>query len=207
MPMTKRDLMQNPAIAERKAAEMAMSRLAAIVESSDDAIIGKDLNGIITSWNQGAKKIFGYTDREMVGTSILRLIPADRQEEEHQILGKIKRGESVENFETLRQAKDGRLMDVSVTASPIKDAAGQVIGVSKILRDITAMKTREREMIRLSQLYAALSEVNQAIVRLSRRRDECFEKICRVLVELGKFSMAWIGRPDLETRQVRLVAQ
>ncbi len=120
-----------------KHSEMASFRLAAIVESSDDAIIGKDLNSSITSWNKSAEKIFGYTASEMVGTSIMRLIPADRQDEENQILGKIKRGENVEHFETKRQTKDGRLIDVSIKASPIKDASGTVIGVSKVARDIT----------------------------------------------------------------------
>ena len=96
-------------ITERKQAETVSIRLAAIVESSDDAIIGKDLNSIINSWNKGAEKIFGYAAGEMMGTSILRLIPADRHEEENQILEKIKRGESVEHFETQRQTKDGRL--------------------------------------------------------------------------------------------------
>ena len=137
-------------ITERKQAEIASIRLAAIVESSDDAIIGKDLNSIITSWNKGAEKIFGYTASEMVGTSIMRLIPADRQDEENHILGKIKRGESVEHFETLRQTKDGRLIDVSVTVSPIKDATGQVIGVSKVARDITERKQAE-EAVRQSE--------------------------------------------------------
>ena len=124
-------------ITAHKLAESASIRLAAIVESSDDAIIGKDLNSIITSWNKGAERIFGYTAAEMVGASILKLIPADRRDEENLILGKIRRGECVEHFETLRQTKDGRLIDVSVTASPIKDASGQPIGVSKIARDIT----------------------------------------------------------------------
>src|ERR1035438_627823 len=101
-------------ITERKQSEMASIRLAAIVECSDDAIIGKDPNGIITSWNKGAEKIFGYSANEIVGTSIMRLIPADRQNEENHILGKIKRGESVEHFETRRQTKDRRLIDVSI---------------------------------------------------------------------------------------------
>ena len=104
-------------ITERKQAEIASLRLAAIVEFSDDAIIGKDLNGVITSWNLGAEKIFGYSVGEMVGTSIRRLIPADRQDEERQILDQIRRGESVEHFQTIRQTKDGRLIDVSVTVS------------------------------------------------------------------------------------------
>jgi PAS domain S-box-containing protein len=130
-----------------KQSDIISSRLAAIVDSSDDAIIGKDLNSIITSWNQGAEKIFGYTSAEMVGTSIMRLIPADRQTEESFILGKIRRGEKVDHFETQRQAKDGRLIEVSVCASPIKDATGKVIGASKIARDITERKLTERALL------------------------------------------------------------
>jgi PAS domain S-box-containing protein len=120
--------------------QIIFSQLAAIIESSEDAIIGKDLNSIITSWNRGAEKIFGYAASEMVGTSIMRLIPEDRKFEEIQILEKIRKGERVEHFETVRQTKDGRLIDVSVTFSPIKDAAGQIVGVSKIVRDITEGK-------------------------------------------------------------------
>jgi PAS domain S-box-containing protein len=137
-------------ITERLQAEMASTRLAAIVESSDDAIISKNLNSIITSWNRGAEKIFGYTASDMVGTSIMRLIPTDRQDEEKQIQEKIKCGESVNHFETLRQTKDGRLIDVSATTSPIKDATGKVIGLSKVARDITERK-RAEEALRASQ--------------------------------------------------------
>jgi len=133
-------------ITERKQTEAALLRLAAIVESSDDAIIGKDLNSIITSWNSGAEKIFGYTAGEIVGTSIMRLIPVDRQDEENLILGKIKRGESVSNFETLRKAKDGRQFDVSITISPIKDATGKVTGVSKVVRNISDRKQVEKSL-------------------------------------------------------------
>jgi PAS domain S-box-containing protein len=124
--------------------------MASIVESSDDAIISKDLNAIITSWNKGAERIFGYTDGEMVGTSILRLIPTDRWDEERQILEKIKRGETTAHFETLRQAKNGRLIAVSVTASPIKDATGNVTGVSKVARDITERKATEGKIRQLN---------------------------------------------------------
>ncbi len=186
--------------------KMALSLLAAIVESSDDAIIGMDLNGIIFTWNKGAEIIFSHTAGEMVGTSIMRLIPADRQDEERQIQQKIKRAERVNHFETLRQAKDGRLIHVSITASPIRDGGGKVIGVSKVARNITQQKTNERELVRLSRLYAALSQINQAIV-WTPRRDELFEKICRVLVEFGGFRMAWIGQPEVETRRVLPVAR
>ena len=130
-------------ISARKRADQAQAQLAAIVLSSDDAIIGKDLNSIITSWNKGAEKIFGYAAVEMVGASITRLIPDDRQDEENQILEKIRSGESVEHFETLRKTKNGRLIDVSITASPIKDATGKAVGVSKTARDITERKRSE----------------------------------------------------------------
>jgi PAS domain S-box-containing protein len=140
----------HPDAIKRETEDMASLLLAAIVDSSDDAIIGKDLNSVITSWNKGAEKIFGYTAREMVGTSITRLIPADRRDEEDHILGKIKSGERVEHFETLRQTRDGRLINVSVTASPITDASGRVVGVSKVARDITARK-RAEEALRTSE--------------------------------------------------------
>jgi PAS domain S-box-containing protein len=131
-------------------AEAASIMLAAIVDSSEDAIIGKDLNGVITSWNKGAEKIFGYNAGEIVGTSIMRLIPAGRQDEEVRILDKIRRGERVEHFETQRQTKDGRLIDVAVTASPIRDGAGKVIGASKVARDITERKRAQDEIHRLN---------------------------------------------------------
>jgi PAS domain S-box-containing protein len=143
------------------ASESASLRLAAIVEFSDDAIIGKDLNSMITSWNKGAENIFGYTAEEMVGRSIMRLIPVDRQEEENQILGKIKRGESVRHFETLRQTKDGKLIDVSITASPIKDATGKTVGVSKVAREITDRKRAEQ---RLTLLDACVSKLNDIVL-------------------------------------------
>ena len=139
-------------ITEHKLAKATAEQLAAIVKYSRDAIIGKDLNCSITSWNNGAEQIFGYTADEMIGTSIMRLIPADRHAEEIHILEKIKRGENVENFETLRQTKDGRLINVSITASAIKDAAGRTIGVSKVARDITLHLQAETDRLVLNKL-------------------------------------------------------
>jgi len=136
-------------VTERRKSHLAATRLAAIVKSSDDAIIGKDLNGIITSWNRGAENIFGYKSEEITGTSIRRLIPADRQEEEAFILGKISRGESIEHFETKRLTKEGRLIEVAITVSPISDASGKVTGASKIARDITEHKRIEARFRRL----------------------------------------------------------
>ena len=118
---------------------------AAIVASSDDAIISKDLNGIITSWNRGAERIFGYTSREAVGESIMMLIPADRRDEEPMILDRIRRGEAIDHYETVRQRKDGSLLEISLTVSPIRDGQGRVVAASKIARDITARKRAEGE--------------------------------------------------------------
>ena len=178
------------------------ARLAAIVESSDDAIIGKDLDGIITSWNHGAEKIFGYTADEMVGTSIMRLIPEDRQAEEEQILARLRRGERLEHFETLRQAKDKRLIEVSITTSPIKDAGGKIIGASKIMRNIKILKDHERQIVRQSRLYAALSQCNQAIVHCTSE-EELLPLICRDAVEFGGMKMAWIGMYDETSKLIK----
>ena len=124
----------------------AQARLAAIVESSDDAIVSKTLEGIVTSWNKGAERIFGYTAAEMIGQPITRLFPPDRYDEEPQILSRIHRGERVDHFETIRVAKDGRLLEVSVTISPVRDSTGRIVGASKIARDITRQKEAEREL-------------------------------------------------------------
>lgn len=125
---------------ERQRAEQASRLLASIIETSDDGIISKDLNGIVTSWNQGAERIFGYTAHEMIGRPIATLIPEDRTNEEVDILGRIRRGERVDHYETVRRRKDGSLIDVSLTVSPVKDGAGKVAGASKIVRDITERK-------------------------------------------------------------------
>ncbi len=133
--------------------EQALSRsktdslhLAAIVESSDDAIISKDLNGIVTTWNPGAERLFGYSAAEIVGTSILRIIPADRHDEEMHILAEIRAGRRVQHFETVRLRKGGQPIEVSITASPIKNADGKVIGVSKVARDISEQKRANDEV-------------------------------------------------------------
>src|SRR6478672_13007993 len=117
--------------------EITIQHLARIVESSDDAIVSKDLNGIILSWNRAAERIFGYTAAEAIGQSIRMIIPADRQGEEDMVLARIRAGEAITHFETLRQRKDGTLIPISLTVSPIHDDAGRVIGASKIARDIT----------------------------------------------------------------------
>src|SRR5213078_661470 len=128
--------------AERLRVE-AQARLAAIIESSDDAIVSKTLDGVIRTWNKGAERIFGWTSDEVVGRPITIIIPPDRQEEEPKILERLRRGERVDHFETVRITKDGRLIDVSVTISPVRDGTGRIIGASKIARDITLQKRIE----------------------------------------------------------------
>jgi PAS domain S-box-containing protein len=120
------------------------AQLAAIVSSSDDAIVGKTLQGIVTSWNSGATRIFGYTEEEMVGQRITKIIPRELWSEEDDILAKLCRGEHIDHFETIRIAKDGRRIDVSVTVSPIRDGSGQLIGASKVGRDITERKQAQK---------------------------------------------------------------
>ena len=132
-------------ISDRKRADMQAQRLAAIVESSDDAIVSKDLNGIITSWNHGAERLFGYTAEEVIGKPITMLIPPDRMGEEPEIIGRVRRGERVDHYDTVRRRKDGSLIDISLTVSPLKDADGRIVGASKIARDITERKRAQEQ--------------------------------------------------------------
>ena len=145
-------------VTERLKAEESHTRLAAIVEFSDDAIIGKTLNGIITSWNRGAERVFGYTAAEVIGRPLLLLLPPEREYEEWEILEKVRRGETIEHFETVRVCKDGKRIDVSVTISPLRDDSGKVIGASKIARDITGFKRLE-EQLRQSQKMEAIGQL------------------------------------------------
>jgi PAS domain S-box-containing protein len=142
-------------ITARKQAEEVRAQLAAIIETSDDAIIGKNLDGIITSWNRGAEKLFGYSASEAIGQSMLMLFPPDLVGEETGFLGRIRHGEEIDHFDTVRVTKSGKRIDVSVTLSPILDQAGQIIGASKIARDITERKRAEQE---IRQLNAELED-------------------------------------------------
>lgn len=191
---------------DRQIAERYREYYTALVSSSMDAIVGKDLNGIVTSWNKSAETIFGYTAQEMIGTSISRIIPDDRKDEENIILEKLRNGIKVEHLETVRRTKDGRLIDISVSISPIRNSSGHIIGASKIARDISLLKHREAELLRISRLYAALSQINQAIV-WSSNREVLFSKVCQTLVQFGGFAMAWIGWPDTESKLIVPVAQ
>jgi PAS domain S-box-containing protein len=142
-------------ITEQKAATELKHHLAAIVESSDDAIISKDLNGIIRSWNRGAERLFGYTGDEIIGKHVLTLAAPDRIDEIPNILNRLKQGERIDHYHTKRRTKDGRILTVSLTVSPIRDAWGVVIGASKVARDITERESQEQR----------LREANEALVR------------------------------------------
>lgn len=138
-------------ISDRRFSEFAVRRLAAVVDGSDDAIVAKDLKGIVTDWNAGAERLFGYTAAEMIGQPILKLFPPERVDEEEHILGRLQRGERVDHFETERVRKDGKRVHVSVTISPIRDAAGRIVGASKIARDITALRQAQRQLKNYAQ--------------------------------------------------------
>lgn len=164
-------------ISDRKAAENARAYLAAIIESSDDAIVSKNLNGIVTSWNRGAEAIFGYRADEIVGHPIYLLFPPDRLEEEELILNRIRRGEKVEHFETVRRRKDGCDIDVSLTISPVRDDHGRITGVSKIARDITEKRRAE----------AVLRDLNENLEqRVAERTRELAMANERLMTEVAE---------------------
>ena len=147
----------------RQKADKAIGLLASIVDSSDDAIVSKTLEGVITSWNAGAERVFGYTAKEAIGQHISMIIPIDRRDEETNILARLSQGERIEHFETVRLRKDGKAIDISVTISPVKDAAGRVVGASKVGRDISERKQTEA---RIQELHEDLE------LRVSKRTAE-----------------------------------
>jgi PAS domain S-box-containing protein len=166
-------------ITERKHAETALREseqrlrwIGSVVESSDDAVVSKNLDGIISSWNRGAERLFGYTAQEAIGRPITMIIPLERHDEERQILTRIRRGERIDHFETVRERKDGSLVTISLTVSPVKNAEGRIVGASKIARDITEQK-RNQEHIKVLAREAEHRSKNilsnvQAIVNLSQ---------------------------------------
>jgi PAS domain S-box-containing protein len=192
---------------ERAQEELAAQRLAAIVESSDDAIISKDLDGVITSWNRGAERLFGYTEREAIGKSVTILIPPERHDEEPSILARIRRGERVQPYETVRRRKDGSLAQISLSISPIRDSKGQVIGASKIARDITERKRAEerqnlllREMShRIKNLFTIAGNLIALSARTAPTPDALAQSVQERLAALGRAHELTLSRPSGET--------
>jgi PAS domain S-box-containing protein len=156
-------------LADSSAPLDAAAHLAAIVASSDDVIVSKTLDGTITSWNSSAERILGYTAGEAIGQHIKLIIPPDRWPEEDEVLARIGRGEKVDHFETVRRTKDGRLLNISLTVSPIRDAQGTIVGASKVARDITDRLRAEKER---AQLLASEKEARQLAEDASRLKDE-----------------------------------
>jgi PAS domain S-box-containing protein len=189
-------------LTDRSRVERAARRLAAIIESSDDAIVSKDLNGIVTSWNRAAERMFGYSAAEMVGSSIRVIIPPERETEEDHVLGRIKRGLKVDHFETTRQRKDGTLVPISLTVSPILGPDGTIIGASKIARDVTERNRAEEERT------ALLANVQET----SRLKDEFLATLSHELrtplnAILGYARMFRSGliAPDQQARAVETI--
>lgn len=191
----------------RKAAEQSARRLAAIVESSEDAILAKDLDGIITDWNQGAERLFGYTAEETIGRPVTILIPLERLDEEPAILARIRRGERIEHYETIRRRKDGSLIEISLTVSPVKDGNGRVVGASKIARDITERRRAEERQAMLlremSHRVKNLFALSGAVITLSTRSAKSPEDLAeQVRNRLGSLARAHdLTLPDLKHEQ------
>jgi len=153
-------------ITARKQAEEATAHLAAIVSSSDDAILSKNLDGVIRSWNKSAERLFGYTAKEAIGKHITIIVPSDRRTEENNILSRLRRGERIDHFETVRMRKDGSTFDVSLTISPIKDSTGRVIGASNVARDISHVKRIERALRDSEERFRAIVDTTPECVKL-----------------------------------------
>jgi PAS domain S-box-containing protein len=163
----------------RLKADKAIGLLASIVDSSDDAIVSKTLAGVITSWNAGAERLFGYTAKEAVGQSIWMIIPSDRRDEETRILARISQGERIDHFDTIRVRKDGIHLEISLSISPIRNAAGEIIGASKIARDITGRKRIERELHESEQRFRALADALDTQVQF--RTQELLRRNAEIL--------------------------
>jgi PAS domain S-box-containing protein len=185
---------------QRKADAKRLIELAAIVEFSDDAIISKDLNGIITSWNQSAARILGYTADEIVGQSVLKLIPEELHSDEPVILSRIRAGERIEHFDTIRRTKSGQLLDVSLTISPIKDESGTIVGASKILRDISSRKRIESSLIQAEKIAAT----GRMAATIAHEINNPLEAVLNLLFLLRPLVGSSEGKSYLGTAEIEL---
>ena len=183
-------------------AEKQSAMLSAIVNFSDDAIISKDLNSIVTSWNGAAERIFGYSAAEMIGEYIVKLIPADRQQEEPEIIGRLKQGNRVDHFETKRVTKYGKLIDVSLTISPVMDITGRIVGVSKIARDITDKKQEEQ---RKNDFIAIVS--HELKTPLTSMRSYVQLALVKAKEKADAFTETVLTRAENQTRKMTTMIQ
>ena len=191
-------------ITARRQAEAASLQLAAIVESSDDAIISKTLDGVVTSWNAAAERMFGYRAEEMIGQPILRLLPEERHNEERLILERLRRGEHVDHFETVRRTKEGRLLDVSISISPLRDERGVLIGASKISRDITARKQAEQALRESEEKYRQLFDsIDEGFCIMEKVESKAGEAVEFRYVEANRAFVAQSGVDDVVGKTIQ----
>lgn len=210
-------------VTDRKMAEERLNKLAAIIESSDDAIMGQKLEGIITSWNPGAEKLYGFTAKEIVGQTVLKIVPEDKKEEFYQIMEVARIGGSIDHLETVRKHKDGRRIDISLTLSPIVDSSGEIFGVSEIGRDITIQKELERRkdafigmashelktpittLKAFTQLLMQLeSKKNGTFFKYLSKMDEELNRLTELVTELLDLSKIQVGRLALNKEKFDL---
>jgi PAS domain S-box-containing protein len=206
-------------VADRKGAAELAERLAAIVTSSDDGIISKTLDGIITTWNDGAARIFGHTADEMIGQHITRIIPPELHDEEREIIARLSAGQRIDHYETVRVAKDGRRIDISITVSPLRNASGQVVGASKVARDITEKKQAEKlQQLLLEELNHRVKNTlatvqaiaNQSLVRSKNHKDFVssfsgrLQALAKLHTLLTQMNMRGTELAELIASQVRL---
>jgi PAS domain S-box-containing protein len=187
----------------RLKADKAIGLLASIVDSSDDAIVSKTLEGVITSWNAGAERLFGYTAKEAIGQHISMIIPLDRRDEETSILARLSRGERIDHFDTIRLRKDGTALDVSLSISPVRDSTGKIIGAAKIARDVTGRKRVERELYESEQRFRTLADALDTQVQfrtqeLRRRNAEIVQQSDQLRDLSGRLMLA----QDEERRRI-----
>ena len=185
---------------EQKTDAKRLGELAAIVESSEDAIISKDLNGVITSWNRAAQRILGYKAEEIIGKPILTLIPEDLHGDEPVILSRIRSGQRIEHFETVRRTKSGELIDVSLTISPVKDASGQIIGASKILRDVSGRRRVENSLVQAEKIAAT----GRMAATIAHEINNPLEAVLNLLYLLRPLVSGTEGKTYLSTAEIEL---
>jgi PAS domain S-box-containing protein/putative nucleotidyltransferase with HDIG domain len=193
-------------VTERRLAEATRAELAALVASSRDAIYGADMNGTVTVWNTGAEQMFGYRASEVVGRPVTILVPANLVDESAKLMQRALRGEPVSDYETVRQHKDGRLIDAAFTVSPIRDASGSAAGLSFVTRDITERKRAEQALRRANRALQTLSAGNETLIH-AQDEQQLLRDVCRLLVEVGGFRLAWIVYKEHDdANDMRMVA-